>query len=113
MGRRFLARAVFGLPRLVRAVACEAGPLPEPAASVRVPARNADDYLQFVEFVKSSSMETAWQDHRKPTYPMTFGETNRLLQELMGTRNLPVSLEYSKETAEIRPRCVRPSVQVG
>jgi hypothetical protein len=55
-------------------------------------------------------METAWQDHRKPTHPMTFGETSTLLKELIATRrNLVISLEYSKDTAEICPRCVRTS----
>jgi hypothetical protein len=52
----------------------------------------------------------AWQDHRKPIHPMTFGETNALLKGLIATRrNLLISLEYSKDTAEICPRCVRTS----
>ena len=79
-------------------------------ASLPVPAKHADDYLHLAELVKSSNMETAWQDHRKPTHPMTFGETSTLLKELIATRrNLVISLEYSKDTAEICPRCVRTS----
>lgn len=77
-------------------------------ASVPVPAKHAGDYLRLAELVKSSNMETAWQDHRKPTHPMTFGETNTLLKGLIATRrNLLISPEYSKDTAEICPRCVR------
>lgn len=77
-------------------------------ASVPVPAKHADDYQRLVGLVKSSDMETAWQDHRKPTHPMTFWETNTLLKGLIATRrNLLISTEYSKDTAEICPRCVQ------
>ena len=73
-----------------------------------VPAKHAADYLRLAELVKSSNMETAWQDHRKPTQPMTFGETNTLLKGLIATRRyLLISPEYSSDTAEICPRCVR------
>jgi hypothetical protein len=65
-------------------------------------------YQRLAELVKSSNMETAWQDHRKPTHPMRFGEADTLLKGLIATRrNLLFSLEYSKDTAEICPRCVR------
>ena len=41
---------------------------------------------------------------------MTFGETSTLLKGLIAARrNLLINLEYSKDTAEICPRCVRPS----
>ena len=91
-------------------VAYEARLLLDLDASVPVPAKHADDYLRLAELVKSSNMETAWQDHRKPTHPITFGETNTLLKELIATRrNLLIRLEYSKDTAEICPRCVRTS----
>lgn len=77
---------------------------------VPVPAKHADDYLRLVELAKSSSMETVWQDHRKPTHPMTFGETNTIVKRLIATRrNLLISPEYSKDTAEICSRCVRTS----
>jgi hypothetical protein len=91
-------------------VAHEARLLLDLDASVPVPAKHADDYLRLVELVKSSKMETAWQDHRKPTHPMTFGETNALLKGLITTRRHPlISPDYSKDTAEICPRCVRTS----
>ena len=88
-------------------VAYEARLLLDLDASVPVPAKHADDYLRLAELVKSSNMETAWQDHRKPTHPMTFGETNTLVKRLITTRrDLLFSPEYSKEAAEICRRCV-------
>ena len=77
-------------------------------ASVPVPAKHAGDYLRLAELVKSSHRETAWPDHRMPTHPMTFWETNTLLKGLIATRrNLLISTEYSKDIAEICPRCVQ------
>ena len=91
-------------------VAHEARLLLDLDARVPVPAKHAGDYLRLAGLVKSSDMATAWQDHRKPTNPKTFGETNALLKGLIATRrNLLISLEYSKDTAEICPRCVRTS----
>jgi hypothetical protein len=88
-------------------VAHEARLLLDLDASVPVPAKHADDYLRLAELVKSSNMEAAWQDHRKPTHPMTFGETNTLVKRLIATRrNLLIVPEYSKEPAEICRRCV-------
>jgi hypothetical protein len=53
-------------------------------------------------------MEPAWQDHRKPTQPMTFWETNTLLEGLIATRrNFLIRTEYSKDTAEVCSRCVQ------
>jgi hypothetical protein len=77
------------------------------AANVPVPAKHADDYLRLAQLAKSSNMETAWQDHRKPTHPVTFCETNTLVKRLIATRrNLLISPEYSKDTSEICRRCV-------
>src|SRR5215469_9418096 len=45
--------------------------------SVPVPAKHADDYLRLAELVKSSNMETAWQDHRKPSHPSTLRRRSR------------------------------------
>jgi hypothetical protein len=91
-------------------LAHEARLLLDLAASLPVPAKHADDYLRLAELVKSSNMETAWQDHRKPAHPMTFDETNTLLKGLIANRrNLLIIPDYSKDTAEICPRCVRTS----
>ena len=91
-------------------VAHEARLLLDLDASVPLPAKHADDYLRLTELVKSSNMATAWQDHRKPTHPMRFGEADTLLKGLIATRrNLLISLEYSKDAAEICPRCARTS----
>ena len=79
-------------------------------AGVPVPAKHADDYLRLLELVKPSNMETAWQDHRKPAHPMTFGEANQLVKGLIETRrNLLITAECSKDIAENCPRCVRTS----
>jgi len=92
------------------ALAHEARLLLDLDAGVPVPAKHAADCLRLAELVKSSNMETAWQDHRKPTHPMTFRETNTLLKRLVATRReLLINLEYSKNTAEICRRCVRTS----
>lgn len=88
-------------------IAHEARLLLDLDASMPVPAKHAADYQRLVELVKSSDMETAWQDHRKPTHPMTFGETNRLVKRLItARRNLLISPDYSKDASEICPRCV-------
>ena len=63
-------------------VAYEARLLVDLDASVPVPAKHADDYLRLAGLVKLSNMETAWQDHRKPTRPLTFDETNQITQSV-------------------------------
>ena len=76
-------------------------------ASVPVPAKHAEDYFRLVQLVESSSVEAAWQDHRKPTHPKTFGETNTLVKQLIVTRcDLLISPDYSKDADEICRRCV-------
>lgn len=76
-------------------------------ANLPVPAKHADDYLRLAKLVKSSNMEAAWEDHRKPTHPMTVGETNTLVKRLIATRrNLLITPDYSKDADEICLRCV-------
>jgi hypothetical protein len=88
-------------------IAHEARLLLDLDASVPVPAKHADDYLRLAELVKSPNMETAWQDHRKPTHPMIFGEADTLVKRLIATRcDLLISPDYSKDAAEICRRCV-------
>ena len=88
-------------------IAHEARLLLDLEARVPVAAKHAHDYQRLLEFVKSSNMETAWQDHRKPTHPMTFDETNTLVRRLIATRrNLLISPDYSRDTAEVCARCV-------
>jgi len=77
-------------------------------ASVPVPPKHFGDYLRLSELVKPSDVETAWQDHRKPIHPVTFRETNTLINSLVATRrNLLINPEYSRNAAEICLRCVR------
>jgi hypothetical protein len=88
-------------------VAREARLLLDLDANVPVAEKHADDYLRLAELAKSSHVETAWQDHRKPTHPMTFGETNTLVKRLITTRrDLLITPDYSKDAAEICRRCV-------
>jgi hypothetical protein len=88
-------------------VAHEARLLLDLDASVPVPAKHAGDYLRLAELANSSDMEAAWQDHRKPTHPMTFGETDSLVKRLIATRrSLLISPEYSKDPVDVCPRCV-------
>lgn len=76
-------------------------------AKVPVPAKHARDYLRLAELVKSSNLEAAWQNHRKPTHPMTFSETNTLVKRLIANRrNLLISPDYFKDVDEICRRCV-------
>jgi hypothetical protein len=72
-----------------------------------VPSKHADDYLRLAELVQEPDVETAWRDHRRPAHPLTFRETNTLLKNLIATRrNLLITPEYSKDAAEVCPRCV-------
>jgi len=59
------------------------------------------------DLVWRATASKALEDHRKPTHPMTFGETNTFVKRLIATRpNLLIGPEYSKDTARICPRCV-------
>lgn len=89
------------------ALAHEARLLLDLEANLPVPAKHAGDYLRLAELVKSSNMEAAWQDHRKPTHPVTFAETNTLVRCLIATRrDLLISPDYSKDADEVCHRCV-------
>jgi hypothetical protein len=110
MSRAILVEFPSGPLRVISVedvVAHDARLLLDLAACVPVPAKHADDYLRLAELVKSSNMETAWQGHRKPTHPMTFGEANTLVNRLITTRrDLLITPDYSKDAAEICRRCV-------
>jgi len=110
MTRAVSVEGPSGLLRVISvedALAHEARLLLDLDASVPVPAKHAGDYLRLVELVKSANMEAAWQDHRKPTQPVTFRETSTLVKRLIATRrNLLMSPDYSKDADGICPRCV-------
>ena len=77
------------------------------AEGVPVPSKHADDYLRLAELVQPSSVEAAWQDHRRPRHPVTFREADALLKNLIAThRKLLITTEYSNDTADLCPRCV-------
>jgi hypothetical protein len=71
-----------------------------------VPAKHASDFVRLAELVDPAEVEAAWQDHRKPAHPATFGEAHSVLQELIPARqNLLITVDYSKDTEEVCPRC--------
>ena len=69
--------------------------------------KHAVDYLRLMELVDPSHAEAAWQDHRRPTHPMSFLETNAVLHRLIRSRSdLLIAPEYSKDIAQVCTRCV-------
>jgi hypothetical protein len=72
-----------------------------------VASKHANDYLRLADLVDPSDVEVAWRDHRRPMHPMTFGETNKILKDLISTQvNLLIIPEYSRDTTEVCPRCL-------
>ena len=110
MSRTLSANLPSGLIQLISledVVARAARLLLDLDVGMRVPSKHADDYLRLAELVQASDVETAWRDHRRPTHPLTFGETNTRLKNFIATRrNLLITPEYSKDPAEVCPRCV-------
>jgi hypothetical protein len=71
-----------------------------------VPRKYARDFLRLLELADAGQVETAWQDHRKPKHPVTFAETNRLLQDLIPARpELLITPRFSRNTDELCLRC--------
>jgi hypothetical protein len=76
------------------------------AQSMPVPSKHARDFLRLVQLVDPADVETAWQDHRKPNHPVTFEETNRLLQDLIPSHpELLITPDYSNDIEKVCPRC--------
>ena len=76
------------------------------AEGTPVVSKHASDYLRFLESVGSERIESAWQDHRKPTHPATFRETQGVLQDLILTRaSLLIAPNYSQDPSQVCPRC--------
>lgn len=97
-------RRASGVVSLEDLVARAARLLLDLADGVPVASKHARDYLRFVDLVDA---ETAWQDHRKPTHPLTFREADRSIRELIRIHpGLLITPEYSNNTGEICPRCV-------
>jgi hypothetical protein len=77
------------------------------AEGVPVSAKHANDYGRLVELVDPSQVEDAWLDHRRATHPSTFREANTLIKALIAARrDLLITSDYSKDAAQICPRCV-------
>jgi len=76
------------------------------AQNVPVPSKHARDFLRLMQLVDPVQVETAWQDHRKPKHPLTFAETNRLLQDLIPAHpELLMTPDYSSDTETVCMRC--------
>src|SRR6185437_14715298 len=76
------------------------------ANEVPTPSKHATDFLRLAALVDPDNVETAWLDHRKPEHPLSFNETNRLLQHLIPARqNLLITPSYAKDAGEVCPRC--------
>jgi hypothetical protein len=76
------------------------------AEGIPVLSKHARDFLHLVDLVEPAEVEPVWQDHRKPNHPLTFEETNGLLQYLIQNhKELLVTPVYSKDTAGVCPRC--------
>jgi hypothetical protein len=76
------------------------------AHGVPVPSKHAIDFLRLLQMVHPTEVEAAWQDHRRPKHPVTFEETNTLLQALIPAHpELLITSEYSKNVQKVCPRC--------
>ena len=76
-------------------------------AGVPVAAKHAKDYLRLEKLVRTSDLEVAWQDHRKPDQPSCFREAEVLVHELIAThRELLTTPDYSTDATQICSRCV-------
>jgi len=74
---------------------------------VPVAAKHASDYMRLEKSIQHSHVEAAWQDHRKPSHPQTFHETNLIVHDLIAThRDLLIAPEYSQDANQVCPRCV-------
>jgi hypothetical protein len=83
-------------------LAREARLLLDLAHGVAVPAKHAHDYLRLVELVSPIEVEAAWPDHRRPSYPMRFGEVRDVLRHLISARpDLLIRHGYSQNPHEV------------
>ena len=76
------------------------------AQNVSVMSKHARDFLRLMQLVDPAQVGTAWQDHRRPKHPLTFTETNRLLQDLIPAHpELLITPEYSNDAEKVCTRC--------
>ena len=68
--------------------------------------KHVTDYLRLVEIADLDKLETAWEDHRRPTDPIVFHEIQSLLQGLIPARpDLQIPTVHSRNTTTVCPRC--------
>jgi hypothetical protein len=66
----------------------------------------ARDFLRMVDFARPWHIDNAWQEHRKPDDPKSFGETVVSLREAIVERaDLLTASVYSTDVDEVCPRC--------
>jgi hypothetical protein len=69
--------------------------------------KHARDYSRLLGFADVFGLETAWEDHRKPDQPPTFGEARELIDELMQAHSdLLIDPEYSQDSDAACEQCV-------
>ena len=109
MARTVRLESPFGEIRLISAedaLARAARLLLDLRAGIPVPAKHANDYLRMWKLMDEREMDIAWQDHRRPGQPVTFGEADRLVRRLIASEpGLLTTPEYSKDPSRICPRC--------
>jgi hypothetical protein len=76
------------------------------AQGIPAPSKHARDFLRLMKLVNPASVETAWQDHRKPKHPLTFQEANSLLHDLIAAHpELLITPDYSNDADKACTRC--------
>jgi hypothetical protein len=75
--------------------------------NIPVPGKHARDYIRISEGPPPANLEAAWEDHRKPEHPCAFRDADKLVRELISTRDkLLIRPQYSTCTGDVCPRCV-------
>ena len=72
----------------------------------RVAPKYARDFLRMLDLAEGEYIDEVWQDHRKPTDPLSFAEAAGLLREAIAQRaELLIAPVYSTDIDEVCPRC--------
>lgn len=76
------------------------------ASGTLVPAKHARDFLRLLPLADRESIESIWQEHRKPNHPSSFAQAEELLDDLIASRkHLQIVLEYSQDVHRHCARC--------
>jgi hypothetical protein len=73
---------------------------------MQAPTKHTRDFLQLLAMVNSHGIDTVWQEHRKASYPESFGSAAGLLRDLIAARkDLQIVPVYSQDVSRICSRC--------